>query len=76
MIDADVDSYTLVQWFVNVGDQVEIDMDIAELDDGTEKILLPSPLDGVITDIHFLTGDTVVVGDVLAIVDESETFES
>jgi pyruvate/2-oxoglutarate dehydrogenase complex dihydrolipoamide acyltransferase (E2) component len=73
IIDIETDTYTLVRWLVGVGDEIEIDMDIAELDDGHEKIQLPSPIDGVIVDIHFFNGDTVVVGDVLAMVNEAES---
>ncbi len=64
-----VSEATVGEWQKNVGDSVERDENLIDLE--TDKVVLetPSPDDGVITEIRASSGDTVHAGDVLAVVD-------
>ena len=57
---------TIVSWFKNIGDRIEVDEVIAEI--GTDKvdIELESPVSGILTEILVNVDDTVAVGTPLA----------
>ncbi len=57
---------TILSWTKNVGDQIEEDETILEI--ATDKVdsEIPSPVDGVITEILFQENDVVAVGTVIA----------
>ena len=71
IIEPGVDSYKLVRWLVREGDSVEIEQDLAELAYGTERFLLPSPLDGIILELYTAPNETISPGDVLALLEET-----
>lgn len=62
---------TLEEWLVSVGDRVTEGQAVANV--GTDKVdsEVESPADGVITELCYQVGDTVPVGAVLAVVDDS-----
>lgn len=60
---------TIRRWLVTVGEQVEIDQDLVEMDTDGEPFLLPSPLDGKLISIEAEDGETVEPGQILALVE-------
>ncbi len=62
---------TLSTWYVKVGDAVTADQPLFELE--TDKITtdVPSPVSGVVTELLAGDGDDVMVGAVVARIDES-----
>lgn len=62
---------TIAQWLKNVGDYVEKGEYIVELETDKVNIELNSDYSGKITEQKFSEGDTVKVGDTIAIIDES-----
>jgi 2-oxoglutarate dehydrogenase E2 component (dihydrolipoamide succinyltransferase) len=67
-----VSDATLVSWHKNVGDQVNRDENLADLE--TDKVVLeiPAPVSGVLKEILVADGTTVTAGDVLAILEAGE----
>ena len=63
---------TVSKWIKKIGDPITIDEPIVELE--TEKVTLevPSPVDGILSEISFDEGSSVEVGAVLGIIDEGE----
>lgn len=64
-----VSEATLTKWVKSVGDQVQEDDTIAEI--ATDKVdsEVPSPVVGVIKELLFAEGDTIQVGETIAIID-------
>ncbi len=60
---------TVKRWLVTVGEQVEIDQELVELEINEELFLLPSPLDGKLIAIETETEETVEPGQVLALIE-------
>jgi len=62
---------TISTWYVKVGDAVAVDQPLFELE--TDKITtdVPSPVGGVVTELLAGDGDDVLVGAVVATIDES-----
>lgn len=52
----------LVQWLVRVGDTIETDQAIAEVETAKSVVELPSPFSGVVSALHGEPGDTIDVG--------------
>jgi len=61
--------FTVKKWLVAVGEQVEIDQDLVELNFNDESFVLPSPLDGKLITIEAETEETVEPGQVLATIE-------
>ncbi|MES2544851.1 MAG: dihydrolipoamide acetyltransferase family protein [Bacteroidota bacterium] len=59
---------TIISWLKNVGDTVDAEETILEV--ATDKVdsEVPSPCNGVITEIRFQKDDVVAVGEVLALI--------
>ncbi|WP_448809597.1 dihydrolipoamide acetyltransferase family protein [Agromyces bauzanensis] len=55
----------IVAWRVAVGDHVELNQIIADVETAKAVVELPSPYDGVITALHAKEGETVNVGEPL-----------
>jgi pyruvate dehydrogenase E2 component (dihydrolipoamide acetyltransferase) len=70
-ISENVDSGDVVKVLVDVGDTVEVDQPLVELE--TEKAVfeVPSTVAGTIAEIKVEAGDTVKVGDTIVTIDES-----
>ncbi len=56
---------TVISLAVAVGDQVEADQTLLEMETDKAVVAIPSPFDGTITEIRVAEGDTVAVGAVI-----------
>ena len=56
---------TVAKWLKNVGDTVEADEAVVELETDKVNLEVPSPISGTVGDIKFKDGDVVKVGTVL-----------
>ncbi len=59
---------TISKWIKNKGEQVKIDEPIVELETDKVNVEVPSPAEGIISEINFNNGDTVDVGASLGII--------
>ncbi len=55
----------LVKWLVKVGDSVQEDQEVAEVETDKALVAIPSPVAGVVEKLHNKEGDRVKVGEVL-----------
>ena len=62
---------TVSYWFFKDGEMVNQDDDLVELTTDKTTFNLPSPCKGVISEIMYSEGDTVNVGQILAVINES-----
>lgn len=62
---------TIISWSVKVGDTVQEDDVVFEVNTAKVSAEIPSPVEGKVVEILFKEGDTVPVGTVVAIVDIS-----
>lgn len=60
---------TIISWSVKVGDTVQEDDVVFEVNTAKVSAEIPSPVEGKVVEILFKEGDTVPVGTVVAIVD-------
>ena len=62
---------TMLDWHKTVGEAVRRDENLVDIE--TDKVVLevPAPVDGVLTEIRRDNGDTVLSGEVIAILDEN-----
>lgn len=60
---------TIISWSVKVGDTVQEDDVVFEVNTAKVSAEIPSPVEGKVVEILFKEGDTVSVGTVVAIVD-------
>jgi 2-oxoglutarate dehydrogenase E2 component (dihydrolipoamide succinyltransferase) len=63
---------TIAKWLKKEGDPVEADEAIVELETDKVNLEVPSPIDGVLSEINSKDGDTVEVGAVLGAISEGE----
>jgi pyruvate/2-oxoglutarate dehydrogenase complex dihydrolipoamide acyltransferase (E2) component len=68
-----VSSGTVVGVLVAVGDTIQIDTPVLELETDKATVEVPSGVSGVITALHIQEGDTVKVGQPLLTVEEAAT---
>ena len=61
---------TIAKWLKKEGDPVEADEAIVELETDKVNLEVPSPIDGVLSEINSKDGDTVEVGAVLGAISE------
>ena len=61
---------TVSKWLKNVGDKVEVDEPIVELETDKVNLEVPSPVSGVLSKISSQDGSTVEVGALLGVVAE------
>ena len=73
LLPESVPDATMLRWHVKKGQQVRRDENLVDIE--TEKVVLevPAPQDGVISEILYVEGDTVLANDVIAIFDDNET---
>jgi len=64
---------TIAKWLKKEGDSVETDEPIVELETDKVNIEVPSPIDGILSEINVKDGDTVEVGTLLGYINKSET---
>ena len=63
---------TVARWLKNVGEPVEADQPIVELETDKVNLEVPSPVKGVLTEINSKDGSVVEVGALLGLVSEGE----
>jgi 2-oxoglutarate dehydrogenase E2 component (dihydrolipoamide succinyltransferase) len=61
------------EWLKKVGDRVEIDEPVVEIESAKVTVELPAPAAGVLTEILTQTGQDAEVGDVIGMIDPSAT---
>ncbi len=61
---------TLLKWLVEVGDSVEEDESLAEVETDKAVVEVPSPTDGTITELRAEEGALINVGDVIVVIDD------
>jgi len=61
---------TVSYWFAKDGERIREKDDLVELTTDKATFNLPSPCTGVISEIMYSEGDTVEVGQILAIISE------
>ncbi len=62
---------TVSHWYFKDGEIVNLNDDLVELTTDKSTFNLPSPCKGVISEIMYNVGDTVDVGQILAVINES-----
>jgi 2-oxoglutarate dehydrogenase E2 component (dihydrolipoamide succinyltransferase) len=62
---------TVSYWFFKDGEMVNANDDLVELTTDKSTFNLPSPCKGIISEIMYQEGDTVNVGETLAVINES-----
>ena len=65
-----VEKATVSYWYFQEGENVNEKDDLVELTTDKATFNLPSPCSGTLSEIFFHEGDTVNVGEVLAIIEE------
>jgi pyruvate dehydrogenase E2 component (dihydrolipoamide acetyltransferase) len=63
----------LVQWLVQVGDAVQLNQAICQVETAKALVDIPSPYAGTVRILHAHPGDTVLVGAPLITIDEATT---
>ena len=63
----------IVEWQVAVGDTVAVNQTIVEIETAKSLVELPSPYDGVVSEILAETGTTVEVGVPIIVIDVDPT---
>lgn len=61
---------TVSYWFFKAGEKVNQNDDLVELTTDKSTFNLPSPCSGVVSEIMYSEGDSVEVGQILAVIDE------
>ena len=64
---------TISKWLKNKGESINADEPIVELETDKVNLEVPSPIDGVLSEINFNNGDTVEVGATLGIISDNKT---
>ena len=62
----------IVRWLVAVGERVKAHQPIIEMETDKAVVELPSPVTGVIRELRGAVGDTIAVGTVLAVIEDTE----
>ena len=61
----------ITAWLVEVGDEVTVDQPLVEISTDKVDTEIPSPVAGTVTELRAEVDDTIEVGQVIAVVDES-----
>lgn len=64
-VGENIESGTIVNIYVSVGDSISKGMDLLELETDKASLPVPSPIDGVVKEILVSTGDDVQIGTVI-----------
>ena len=64
---------TVAKWLKQEGDTVEADEAIVELETDKVNLEVPSPIDGVLSEINSKDGETVEVGALLGTISQNGT---
>jgi pyruvate/2-oxoglutarate dehydrogenase complex dihydrolipoamide acyltransferase (E2) component len=66
-----IEKATVSYWYYKEGEKVTEKDDLVELTTDKATFNLPSPCSGIVSEILFHEGDTVNVGEILGVIDES-----
>ena len=64
---------TVAKWLKKKGDSVEVDEAIVELETDKVNLEVPSPIDGILSEINSKDGETVEVGALLGVISQNGT---
>tara|TARA_B100001250_G_scaffold387160_1_gene384298 strand:- start:341 stop:649 length:309 start_codon:yes stop_codon:yes gene_type:complete len=64
---------TVAKWLKKKGDNVNADEPIVELETDKVNLEVPSPIDGVLSEINSQNGQTVEVGSILGLISDSKS---
>ena len=64
---------TVAKWLKNKGDDIKVDEPIVELETDKVNLEVPSPVDGILSEINAKDGQVVEVGAVLGLVINGKT---
>ena len=67
-----VESGDVLEILVSVGDTLELEQEVMELETDKATVFVPSDVEGVITEINCEIGDTIAVGQVILSVEPAE----
>ena len=67
---------TVAKWIKKVGDTVEADEPIVELETDKVNLEVPSPVTGILEEINVKDGATIEVGTTLGSVNENDLIET
>ncbi|MCX5710557.1 MAG: hypothetical protein NT060_01090 [Candidatus Omnitrophica bacterium] len=62
---------TVSYWYFQPGEKVEEKADLVELSTDKATFNLPSPCNGTLSEVFFQEGDSVNIGEVLAVIEEN-----
>ena len=65
-----IEKATVSYWYFKTGDKVKEKDDLVEFTTDKATFNLPSPCAGTILELMFQEGDTVNVGEILAVIEE------
>lgn len=65
-----IEKATLTFWYFRAGDKVTKETDLIELATDKAAFNLPCPANGTLTEIFFNEGDSVNIGEVIALIEE------
>lgn len=65
-----INKATVSYWYFKQGDRVNEKDDLVEITTDKSTFNLPSPATGVLSQVIFVEGDSVSIGDVLGIIEE------
>jgi pyruvate/2-oxoglutarate dehydrogenase complex dihydrolipoamide acyltransferase (E2) component len=65
-----IEKATVSYWYFKEGDKVNEKDDLVELTTDKATFNLPSPCSGTLSEVMFTEGDTVNVGEILAVIQE------
>lgn len=60
----------IVKWYVQVGDTIEEDDPLVDVETDKAAVTIPSPASGKVVQLGGQVGDTVMVGEVIAVIEE------
>jgi len=67
-----IESADITNVLVKVGDKIELDQSVVEIETDKASVEVPSEVSGVVTEVKVKVGDNVPVGTVLILVDSAE----
>ncbi len=62
----------IVKWYVQVGDMIQEDDPLVDVETDKAAVTIPSPVSGKVVQLGGQVGDTVLVGEVITVIEERE----
>jgi pyruvate dehydrogenase E2 component (dihydrolipoamide acetyltransferase) len=67
-----VEEGIITQWLVEVGDTVDVDQPLVEISTDKVDTEIPSPIAGTVQELRAEVDDTILVGDVIAVIGDGD----